>query len=357
MSETAPPAPAVDPTFVRRALFLAGLVALLALFLKLTPVLLLAFAAVIIAVLVRSLADPIRRRTGLPTGVSIALASLAILAVLVSSGWLFGSTVAAQIDSLANRIPGSLAELESLLETLPFGSQLAGQLNGAGTSPDIQSMVGQVGGYVMAVIGAGANLLLVIFAGLFFAAQPERMRDGLLLLIPRTSRAPLREAANESARALRLWLLGTLADMVVVGVLTGIGTTLIGLPSPVALGLFAALAAFVPIVGPIVSVVPAVLLALEQGPEMILWTVAVYFIVQQIESNLFYPFIQKRAVDLPPVLTLFGVLGLGTLLGPLGVVFASPLLVVGLVWIKLLYVRNTLGEEISLPGRSMPNAD
>ena len=138
--------------------------------------------------------------------------------------------------------------------------------------------------------------------------------------------------------------------MTVVGVLTGIGTALIGLPSPVALGLFAGLAAFVPIVGPIVSVVPAVLLALDQGPEMILWAILVYFVVQQIESNLIYPFIQKRAVNLPPVLTLFGVLGLGTLFGPLGVMFASPLLVVGLVWVKLLYVRNTLGEEVSLPG-------
>jgi predicted PurR-regulated permease PerM len=324
---------------------------LLALLLKLTSVLLLAFAAVIIAVLVRSLADPIRAVTKLPTGVSIALATLTILAVLSGAGWLFGSTIAAQVDTLAERIPGSLTELQALLKTLPFGSQLAEQLNGGGTLPDIRGMVGQVGGYVMAVIGAGANLLLVVFAGLFFAAGPERMRDGLLLLVPQTSREPLREAANESARALRLWLLGTLADMVVVGLLTGIGTALIGLPSPVALGLFAGLAAFVPIVGPIVSVVPAVLLALEQGPEMILWTVAVYFIVQQIESNLFYPFIQKRAVDLPPVLTLFGVLALGTLLGPLGVVFASPLLVVALVWIKLLYLRNTLGEDIQLPGR------
>ncbi|MBU1385701.1 MAG: AI-2E family transporter [Alphaproteobacteria bacterium] len=354
MSEPTRPSPGLDARFVHRALFIAGLIVLMAFVWKLATVLLLAFAAVIIAVLVRSLADPIRERTGLGTGLSLILASLTILAVLAGSGWLFGSTVAAQIDTLADRIPRSLAELEALLATLPFGPQLAGQLDGVGAAPDLQSMVGQVSGYVMSVLGAGANLLLVIFAGLFFAAQPGRMRDGLLLLAPPGPREPMRKAANESGRALRLWLMGTLADMVVVGVLTGIGTALIGLPSPVALGLFAGLAAFVPIVGPIVSVVPAVLLALDQGPQMILLTVAVYFIVQQIESNLIYPFIQKRAVDLPPVLTLFGVLGLGTLFGPLGVVFASPLLVVGLVWIKLLYIRNALGEDIPLPGRSDP---
>lgn len=350
MSETARPSPGLDPAFICRTLFVVSLVAAMVLIWKVGSVLLLAFASVIIAVLVRSLADPIRERTGLGSGASLTLASSIILGVLLASGWLFGSTIASQVEALAERVPRSLAELEGLLEALPFGEQIAGQLNGSAT-PDLQNMVGQVGGYVMATIGAGANLLLVIFAGLFFAAQPERIRDGLLLLVPRKPREAVREAADESGRALRLWLAGTLVSMTVVGVLTGIGTALIGLPSPVALGLFAGLAAFVPIVGPVVSVVPAVLLALEQGPWMIVLTVAVYFIVQQVESNLIYPFIQKRAVDLPPVLTLFGVLALGTLLGPLGVVFASPLLVVGLVWIKLLYIRNALGEDISLPGR------
>lgn len=340
----------VDPRFIRKVLFIAAVIVGMALLWKLATVLLLAFASVIIAVLVRSLADPIRARTGLSTGLSIAVAAVAILAVLSGSAWLFGSTISNQVATLADRLPASLAELETRIATLPFGDQLASRLDGAGSTSSLQGMVGQVGGYVMTIVGAGANLLLVVFAGLFFAAQPERMRDGLLMLAPRGPREPLREAANESGRALRLWLLGTLADMTVVGVLTGIGTALIGLPSPVALGLFAGLAAFVPIVGPIVSVVPAVLLALDQGPEMILWAIVVYFVVQQIESNLIYPFIQKRAVNLPPVLTLFGVLGLGTLFGPLGVMFASPLLVVGLVWVKLLYVRNTLGEDVSLPG-------
>jgi len=342
----------LNPGFIQQVLFIAGTFVLLALLWKLATVLLLVFASVIIAVLIRSLADPIRARTGLSTGLGIALAAGTILAILVGAGWLFGSTISAQVETLSDRLPASLVELEALIAELPFGSQLVSRLNGTQATSSLQGMVGQVGGYVMAVIGAGANLLLVIFAGLFFAAQPERMRDGLLMLVPAGPRQSLRNAANESGRALRLWLLGTLADMVVVGVLTGVGTALIGLPSPMALGLFAGLAAFVPIVGPILSVVPAILLALDQGPEMILWVIAVYFIVQQIESNLIYPFIQKRAVNLPPALTLFGVLGFGTLFGPLGVVFASPLLVVGLVWIKLLYVRNTLGEDVPLPGQA-----
>lgn len=105
-----------------------------------------------------------------------------------------------------------------------------------------------------------------------------------------------------------------------------------------------------PIIGPIVSVIPAALLALQEGPQMVLWAILVYVAVQQIESNLIFPFIQRRAVDLAPTLTLFGVLGFGLLLGPLGVVLVTPLLVVLVVFVELLYVRRTLGKDVSVPG-------
>lgn len=344
---------ALSSEFVRRTAFVLTVAGLAYLAWQLSTVFLLAFAAVIVAVLLHSLADPINRHTPLNAGLSLAAAGLIIVGLLSAAGWLFGSTVSSQVEGLAERMPQSLDEARQQIARLPFGPYLAGQMEDlGGLASQFQGMAGRLGGYVVGIIGAGANILLVIFAGVFFAAQPARMRDGLLILFPKGPRGKAGEAMNASGRALRLWLLGTLADMVVVGVLTGIGTAIIGLPSPVALGLFAGLAAFVPIVGPIVSVLPGVLLALDQGAEMVLWTIFVYFAVQQIESNLFYPFIQKRAVDLPPVLTLFGVLGFGALFGALGVVLATPLLVVGMVLIKMLYVRNTLGEEVTLPGEN-----
>ena len=83
---------------------------------------------------------------------------------------------------------------------------------------------------------------------------------------------------------------------------------------------------------------------------MVVWTILVYIAVQQVESNLTYPLIQKKAADLPPFLTLFAVLGFGVLFGPLGVILAAPLMVVLYVLVKILYVRNTLGEETEVPG-------
>lgn len=112
-------------------------------------------------------------------------------------------------------------------------------------------------------------------------------------------------AVDASGRALRLWLLGQLAAMVSVGILTGLGLWIIGVPSAFALALLAGLADFVPLVGPIVAAVPALLIALSEGWETMLWTLLLYVLVQQIESNLIVPIAQRRTVSLPPAITLF----------------------------------------------------
>lgn len=349
-------ATSLSPRFVRRVLFLIGLLVVIAATWKLLDVLLLVFGAILVAVLLRSLSSPIHRLTRLPEGLSLLAAGLIIIALLSGAGWLFGATITEQVEELVDSLPQSSEELQARIAAFPLGDQLAAQLEnldlGAAQSAagPIQNILGHVGGFAVTLAGAATNLLVVIFAGIYLAISPVSSRDGLLSLVPAGPREPMRHAMNVSGVVLRRWLLGQFVSMATVGILTGLGVWMIGLPSPVALGLFAALAAFVPIVGPIVSVVPAVMLALQDGPMMVVWTILVYIIVQQVESNLTYPLIQRKAVDLPPALTLFSVLGFGVLFGPLGVIFAAPLLVVLVVMVKILYIRNTLGDPASVPG-------
>jgi predicted PurR-regulated permease PerM len=349
-------AAALSASFVRRVLFLVGVGLVLVVAWKLLDVMLLVFGAVLVAVLLRSLADPIHRLTPLPEGLSLLAAGLIIVALLTGAGWLFGATITEQIEDLILSLPQSQEEFQARLAHLPLAAEITTQLqsldfeSARSAAGPIQSILGQVGGFAMTAAGAVTNLVVVIFAGIYLAISPRAARDGVLSLIPSGPREPVHHAMNVSGNVLRRWLLGQFLSMTIVGVLTGIGVSLIGLPSPVALGLFAALAAFVPIVGPIVSVIPAVMLALQAGPMMVVWTILVYIIVQQVESNLTYPLIQRKAVDLPPALTLFSVLGFGVLFGPLGVIFAAPLLVVLFVMVKILYIRNTLGEPATVPG-------
>jgi predicted PurR-regulated permease PerM len=184
---------------------------------------------------------------------------------------------------------------------------------------------------------AVAEVVVVIIAGVYLAAQPGLYQGGLMNLFPQALRPRLTATMAETGLALRKWLLGTGAAMLAMGVLTTIGATLLGLPAPLALGLLSGLAEFVPIVGAAISAVPALLLAATQGPTLVLWTLGFYVAVHQFEGHVLIPLIQRRVVAVPPAMTLFSVLGFGVLFGPLGVVFATPLAVVLMVMVKNLY--------------------
>jgi predicted PurR-regulated permease PerM len=157
------------------------------------------------------------------------------------------------------------------------------------------------------------------------------------------------ESLDASGHALKLWLGGQLLAMAAIGVLTGIGLWLLGVPVAPGLALVSALLDFVPIIGPIVSAVPAVLLAFTVGPEVALATLGLYLVVQQVESNVLQPLIQQRGVDLPPALLLFSLSGIGALFGGVGVLLAAPLTVVLYVLVKCLYVREALETEARVP--------
>jgi predicted PurR-regulated permease PerM len=164
-------------------------------------------------------------------------------------------------------------------------------------------------------------------------------------------------ALDTSGVALRLWLKGQLVAMALVGLLTGLALWLIGLPSPVGLGLIAGFGEFIPFLGPILGAVPALVIAASQNTQMLLWTAGAFVLIQQIESNLISPLIQHRTVELPPVLSLLAVLAFAAVFDAIGLVLAVPLTVVLYVIIKKLYVRETLGEVTHVPGELPPRGE
>jgi predicted PurR-regulated permease PerM len=198
--------------------------------------------------------------------------------------------------------------------------------------------------------GAMANLFLVVVGGLYIATNPRLYRTGLLKLVPAERRELTGTALRDTGRSLRLWLVGQLVSMVLVGTLTGVGLWLIGVPSALVLGLLAGLLEFVPLVGPIVAAIPGLLIAATQGTETLLWALALYFVLQQLEGNIIQPLVQQRAVSLPPALLLFALVAFGTLFGIAGLLLAAPLTVVLFVAVKRLYVREALGTPTPIPG-------
>lgn len=338
-----------DTDLLRRTLILIGIAALALLFWQIREVLLLIFAAVLVAIVLRVLAAPIGKHLHLSGGWALAFAALLLTGFIGTTFYLFGSEVVGQSQELARILPEAWNALRDRFGLTAVGQEVAQQANAPQTT-----LLINVAGWAFSAGAVLVDLVLVVIGGLYIAAAPDLYSKGLLLLFPEGRRPMAEETLNTAGNALRLWLVGQVAAMVLVGTLTTAGLLLIGIPAPLALGLLAGLAEFVPLVGPIAAAVPALLLAIGGGPELMLWTAGLYLLVQQIESNVITPLIQHRTVELPPALSLFAVVAAGVAFGSLGVVLAAPLTVLGFVVVKKLYVRETLGETTKVPGEKGP---
>lgn len=314
---------------------------------QLLPVLLLVFGAVLFATILHALADPLVAHARLSQRVALVVAALTLLLFLGAAGWLFHSQVNTQ---LSNALSAARDALPTLGEQLGMPG-LESQLTDAGKRlMSGEGVLGRVTSWGMTLIEALANLFLVIFGGVYLAANPRLYRDGVVKLFPEAARPQVGETLDAAGTALKLWLLGQLTSMVATGTLTWLALWALGVPSAAGLGLIAGIMELIPLVGPFLAAIPAILVALSQDTTLALWTAGAFLVVQQIESNLLQPLIMREAVLLPPALLLFAIVAFGLLFGILGVVFAAPLTVVFFVAVKKLYIRETLGERTKVPG-------
>jgi predicted PurR-regulated permease PerM len=133
--------------------------------------------------------------------------------------------------------------------------------------------------------------------------------------------------------------------MAVIGVATSIGLWLLGIPMPIMLGMLAGLVSFVPTLGAILAIVPAVLVSFQQGPAAPFYVVGLYLIIQAVENNLLTPIVQQKAVDVPPVLMIIAQFFMGLFVGALGVAIATPMAAAGIVWVRKLYIEPYIKSE------------
>ena len=334
--------------FVRRVLIVLGLTAVFFLVWQLRILLLMLFGAIVIASIFRAVSDTICKYTRVPSGVAIGLSILLVLGSLAALVAMFGSQVASQVQSLRETLPAAWRALEQRIGDIGLSDQLD-RLVATITAPGGGSLSGF--GRTLLSIGSGiADLLVVIFAGIYLATQPNFYRTGAIKLVPPARRKIAAEAMLESERALRLWLKGQAIAMVVVGVLTGTGLWLLGMPSALTLGLLAGVLEFIPFAGPIIAAVPAILLALAVSPDLAIGVTLLYLAIQQFEGNVLSPLIQQYAVDLPGAVLLFSLIGFGSLFGTLGIILAAPLAVVTMVLVKRLYIIEALDTPTPIPG-------
>lgn len=320
-------------TRLTRRIALAGVV-LGALYLAwlAVDVILLVFAAVLLALALHALAEPFARYTRCPERYAVFPVALLVFGGTGVILYLFGSTIRSQVLELVQSLPAAWTAFEQRFHLEGLGDDLLKRAEAAAPSSDtILSLVqGLTSNFFQAVLGA----FLVLVGGLYFAVDPKTYRSMFLAFWPAARRPQMGRRLDSVALDLRNFLKAQLIAMVVVGVLTYIGLAILGVPSALALALFTGLAEFIPMVGPVVSAVPALLIAFTLGLDSALWVLALFVVVQQTESNLITPLLQQRMVSLPPAVTLFAVVVFGTVFGPLGVLLGTPLTVLAFAAVR-----------------------
>jgi predicted PurR-regulated permease PerM len=314
-------------------------------------VLLQAFAGVLFAVFLSTLSEWVSKRTGLSYGWSLAVVVVGLSLIGGGLAHLLWSRLAIQFGELMQTLPRSLDQIKSYLMQYTWGKYLIQNAPGATTQLVHEGRFTELTGFVSGIFSFLEATVVILIVGIFGAAEPDLYKAGLFHLLPPRSRPRVGQAIDAIAFNLRHWLVAQLLLMVMIGITTGIGLWLIGVPLALILGLIAGLFELVPYVGAWLSAVPAGLIALLRGPRYLLYTLGLYLFLHILEGYVLHPLIQRRAVHLPPALILLAQALMGELFGVLGLFVAAPLTVAVMVLLKMLYVEDTLGDEqVDVPG-------
>lgn len=338
-----------DIGHARRTLVVVGIAAVTAVVLLLAwqaaSVLLVVFAGVLLGILLHGMATWVAGRTGWSPTRALALvcvvSALFVLALLTFAA----ASVTLQMSEMLDQLPQAVEQLKTRIAGNPLGERLVGQVESAadGGSAGAASP-SRVFGIASQAIGGVGTAVLVAFLGIFFAADPGVYRRGLLQLVPPARRARLSDVLDEAGDTLLRWLAGRLLLMAVIGALTWGGLLLLGVPLALALAVIAGLLSFIPNLGPVISAVPAMLMAATVDPMRAVWVAAFYLSLQTAESYLLEPYVVRRAVSLPPATNIAFQLLMGTWLGLAGLTLATPLLALLAVLVTRLYVEDVLGD-------------
>ena len=328
-------------SFTQKVWLAASIVALMVVFLLLFKatfsVLLLVLAGTLIAIFFRGLSRLIERKTKWKEGVCLTISILGTLLIIIFLFWLLGAKVQAQLAQLTETLPTTVDDAKKQLRKLPLGEKVVEQLNSADSQRKAVSLVQSVFKSTFGVLG---DLYVILFIGIFFTVSPKIYTDGIIQLVPAGGKTKAKNVLTALGENLKKWLKGKLFAMLIVFILTAVGLVIMGMPMWLALAIIAGILNFIPNFGPLLALIPAVLVGLTQSPTTAIWVASLYIVVQVLESNFITPMVQQRLINVPPAMIIIAQLLIAPLTGAWGLVLATPLLVIILVLIKELYISK-----------------
>lgn len=300
-------------------------------------VFLLVLAGSLVAIFFRALSFFIQSKSGWKEAVCLAISISATLLIIAALFWLIGAKVQAQIIQLIDTLPKTIAKAKAWLEDSSIGEKIIDEVSSKKSLDKAKAFTGQ---FFQSTFGVLGNLYVVLFIGIFFTISPQTYTKGLVQLLPTAGQKKAWQLLEKLGEQLRKWLKGKLFSMLVVFILTALGLAIIGIPLWLVLALLAGLVSFIPNFGPLLALIPAVLVALLQSPQTALLVAGLYILIQFIESNFITPFIQQKLINMPPALILIAQLFMGVLAGGWGLVLATPVTLIVIILVQELYLKN-----------------
>lgn len=317
---------------------------------QIREVLLLMFAAVVLATTLNRLAKRFQR-FGMRRGFAVLLAVAIFFAGVAGFFWLIVPPFAQQFQELTNQVPKGFGRFNIWLDALRtrIPSQLVPYI------PDINSLIQQAQPFVNRVLGnsfafvsgsleAVLKILLVLVLTGMILADPVAYRKVFVRLFPSFYRRRVEGILNKCEVSLQGWITGASIAMFVVAVMSLVGLSILGIKAALALAILAGFLNLIPNLGPTISVIPAIAIALLDDPWKVVAVLILYFVIQQVESNFITPIVMAQQVSLLPAVTLIAQLFFVTFFGFLGLFLALPLTVVAKIWLQEVLIKDVLDE-------------
>ena len=331
--------PGASPTYIDnpkmrfeagRALVWGLVIGLLWLTVHISQSLLVIFGALVFACMVDGGARLLGKALPIGRNWRVSIVLILVTAFFIWLGFFAGSQISQQAAEFPAIIQEQVARLIVFLQSQGFAISTADIENFAG---GLASGVGTVTKAIGGIFGGLTTLVLIIIIGIYFAIDPRIYERGVAWMVPAKQRGAFYDTLSHQAYTLRRLMAGRLVGMAFEGFFTWVmlafGGMLIGIeavPMAALLGLLTGLLAFIPNIGAIISGVLMVLVGFSGGTDMGLYTIFVYFLVQNFDGYVLVPMIAKKTVDLAPALVLSAQLIFGVLFGLLGLALADPLL-------------------------------
>ena len=317
---------------------------------QIKQLLLLLFTAIVLATSLNILVENFQKR-GMRRGHAVSLSMFSLIAISISFIWIVVPPFVDQFQQLVFLFPQGIEKLNTwldvlsqrldprLINLLPDTEELSKQLQ-----PLIQEFLGGGLSFFYNSLGVLLSILLLFVLTLMLLADPTPYRKGFIRLFPNFYRSRVKEILDLCGEGLQAWLVGILFNMVVIAVLSFIGLFFLSIPLALSQALLAGILTFIPNIGPTLSVLSPMAIALLDAPFKSVLVLIVYIVIQQVESNILTPIVMAQQVSLLPAVTLLSQVFFATFFGFLGLFLSLPLTVVGQIWFKEVIIKDVLDE-------------